>query len=125
MMIIRLSITFITFVSSANFRTVLSRFSSISLMYIRNRVGPKIEPCGTPLVTLFHPKYELLILTRCFLSISQVQLGPRYEGQLNPMAEPIFCEEPHRKPSQNQGRVHLYQALYQYNQSEVQSRAIG
>ena len=36
-------------------------------------------PCGTPFLIFFISEHLLL----------EVQLGPRYEGQLNHMAEPI------------------------------------
>ena len=40
-----------TFVSSANFSTLLVILSSKSLIYIKNNKGPNTDPCGTPLKT--------------------------------------------------------------------------
>jgi len=38
-----------------------------SLIYIRNRIGPKLLPCGIPLSTKNHREKEPLIPTRCIL----------------------------------------------------------
>ena len=42
--------------SSANKRTCYDSFSDRSFMYTRNRIGLKIEPWGTPEVTVTYPK---------------------------------------------------------------------
>ena len=42
-----------TFVSSANFNTLLVISSSKSLIYIKNKIGPNTDLCGTPLKTDF------------------------------------------------------------------------
>ena len=41
----------------------------ISLIYIRKRRGPRIDPCGTPQVTSWNFELEFLNLTHCFLSV--------------------------------------------------------
>ena len=47
------AILFISLVSSANEERIeCFTFSSISLIMIRNRTGPKTEPWGTPLITV-------------------------------------------------------------------------
>jgi len=58
------------FVSSANFKTLVRRPSSISLMKTRNNSGPNTEPWGTPDSTHCHPEDLPLILTLCFLSLN-------------------------------------------------------
>src|SRR6516225_8472746 len=49
--------------SSANLFNLDTKPSSRSLMYIINKMGPKTEPCGTPLVTPFQSEYSLFIHT--------------------------------------------------------------
>ena len=34
--------------SSANSLVKLSKFSDMSFTYIRNKIGPRTDPCGTP-----------------------------------------------------------------------------
>ena len=54
------------FVLSANFKTLVRRLSSISLIKTRNNSGP----WGTPDSTHCHSEHLPLILTLCFLSLS-------------------------------------------------------
>ena len=63
-------------VSSANFSTVLCTPSSRSLMNIRKRVGPRTDPCGTPLVTSVQSEYLPFITTLCFLPSSHCWIQP-------------------------------------------------
>ena len=60
-----------TFVSSANFNRLLQTASSMSLICIRNRKGPRTEPWGTPLFTRVHLELLRSITTLCSLSLSQ------------------------------------------------------
>ena len=52
-----------TFVSSANFNTLLVMSSSKLLMYIKNKIGPNTDPCGTPLkpISSLKPPHQLLL----------------------------------------------------------------
>ena len=43
----------------------------IQVMKIRNKTGPKTDPCGTPLVTSLHPELWPFIHTFCFLPFNQ------------------------------------------------------
>ena len=38
----------------------------MSLIYILNNTGPKIDPCGTPVLIYFKPDSLTLFLTYCF-----------------------------------------------------------
>ena len=58
------------FVSSANFKIELVMLS-ISLIYIKKRVGPRTDPCGTPLVNSLQSEYVAQIVTLCSLLLSQ------------------------------------------------------
>ena len=42
--------------------------SGMSLIYKRNKIGPSIDPCGTPEPTLVHEEWVPFITTRCLLS---------------------------------------------------------
>ena len=46
--------------SSANIFTLVWTLSGRSLMYIRNIIGPKTDPCGTPLLTRDWEEYAVL-----------------------------------------------------------------
>ena len=59
------------FALSANLIIWLSIFSSISLIYMRNRSGPNAEPSGTQLVTGCQFEEVPLKTTRCFLELNQ------------------------------------------------------
>ena len=61
-----------SFVSSANLNTELTMSVSRSLMKMRNKTGPRTDPCGTPLVTNLHIEYWSLMHTRCFLPLNQL-----------------------------------------------------
>ena len=51
--------------------------------------------------------YYIIVFQQLPITVSKVQLGPRYEGQLNPMAEPI----PHEvRPLVRTHVYHPYQA---------------
>ena len=43
--------------------------SPIEFMYIKNRIGPRTDPCGTPLMTGAHSEKLSLTTTLCFLSV--------------------------------------------------------
>src|SRR5437867_2614344 len=57
----------IILLSSANFQNRLFTFSSISFINIINNIGPRTEPCGTPLVTSTQSNTHPLRTTLCFL----------------------------------------------------------
>ena len=63
-----------TFVSSANFNTLLVMSSSKSLIYIKNKIGPSTDPCGTPLKTDFQFETSPSTTTLCLLSISHFSI---------------------------------------------------
>ena len=63
-----------TFMSSANFSTLLVIVSSKSLIYIKNNKGPNTVPCGTPLKTDFHFETSPSTTTRCLLSVSRCSI---------------------------------------------------
>ena len=63
-----------TFVSSANFNTLLVMSSSKSLMYIKNTIGPNTDPCGTPLQTDFQFETSPSTTTLYLLSISHFSI---------------------------------------------------
>ena len=46
------------FVSSANIFILQLTISGMSFTYIRNRIGPNTDPCGTPLITSTHSEYS-------------------------------------------------------------------
>jgi hypothetical protein len=54
-------------VSSAKSRDKKFEHTGRSLIYIRNKMGPKIEPWGTPMVISDISLKESLIATYCFL----------------------------------------------------------
>ena len=56
-------------VSSANSFTLVVRSSVRSLMYNKNKKGPRMESCGTPALISSHVETCPLRTTRCFLSI--------------------------------------------------------
>ena len=58
------------FVSSANIFIFDLMPLCKSLMYIKNRIDPFTEPCGTPLYTLSHCDISPLITTRCFFHLN-------------------------------------------------------
>ena len=60
-------------VSSTNFSTVLDRPLSKSLIKMRNKIGPNIDPCGTPLHTGLHLEYLPSRRTRCCRSVTVSQ----------------------------------------------------
>jgi len=62
------------FVSSANFRILLTTPSSKSFMKIMNDKGPKIDPWGTPLITAVNLERIPLITTHCSLSANQFSI---------------------------------------------------
>ena len=55
-------------VSSANIFTLLFTVSGISFTYIKKRIGPNTDPCGTLLMTSNYSEYSLLTIIRSFLS---------------------------------------------------------
>ena len=57
-------------VSSANSKMLLVTPSSRSLMYIKNKIGPSTDPCGTPLKTGFQFETSPSTTTLCLLSVS-------------------------------------------------------
>ena len=59
-----------TFVSSANFNTLLVIMSAKSLIYIKNNKGPTTDPCGTALKTDFKFETSPSTTTRCVLLVS-------------------------------------------------------
>src|SRR5215469_8478349 len=59
------------FVSSANFEILLIMFVSKSLMYTINRMGPRADLWGTPLVTSDQFEDSPFMTTRCCLSFNQ------------------------------------------------------
>ena len=63
-----------TFASSANFNTLLVMSSSKSLIYIKNKIGPSTDPCGTPLKTDFQFETSSSTTTLCLLSISHYSI---------------------------------------------------
>ena len=63
-----------TFVSSANFNTLLVMSSSKSLIYIKNKIGPSTDPCGTPLKTAFQFETSPSTTTLCLLPISHFSI---------------------------------------------------
>ena len=50
-------------VSSAKNRTRNDEAFTMSLIYIENKVGPRIEPCGTPHLISFNEDFTLLVYT--------------------------------------------------------------
>ena len=64
------STTLNIFVSSANFRILLKRLSSRSLMQIRNKIKPRTDPCGIPDITSIQLEQLPRIPTLCFLFFS-------------------------------------------------------
>ena len=63
-----------TFVSSANVNTLLVMSSSKSLIYIKNKIGPNTDPCGTQLKTDFQFETFPSTTTLCLLSISHFSI---------------------------------------------------
>ena len=63
-----------TFVSSANFSTLLVILSSKSLIYIKNNKGPNTDPCGIPLKTDF--LFETYIYYITLSSVNQPLFYP-------------------------------------------------
>ena len=63
-----------TFVSSADFNTLLVMSSSKSLIYIKNQIRPNTDPCGTPLNNDFQFETSPLSTTLCLLSISHFSI---------------------------------------------------
>ena len=63
-----------TFVSSANFNTLLVMSSSKSLIYIKNKIGLSTDPCGTSLKTDFQFETSPSTTTLCLLSISHFSI---------------------------------------------------
>src|SRR5215469_4442856 len=59
-------------VSSANFEILLIMSVSKSLIYIINRMGPRTDPWGTPLVTPDQFEDSPFMTTRCCLSFNQI-----------------------------------------------------
>ena len=59
-----------TIVLSANFNTLIIISSSKSLIYIKNKIGPNIDPCGTPLKTDLQFEASSSTTTLCLLPIS-------------------------------------------------------
>jgi len=53
MLIVGSVIGLYTVVSSANKLALFSKFSDMSVMYTRNNRGPRIDPWGTPLCSVF------------------------------------------------------------------------
>ena len=39
----------------------------MSLIYIKNKIGPRMDPCGTPVVRYLWLDLELPISVNCFL----------------------------------------------------------
>ena len=58
-------------VSSANNLGLHWRLSDKSLMYIRNKSGPNIEPWGTPALILAQDELWSLRITLCFLFLKE------------------------------------------------------
>ena len=54
-------------VSSAKSLTLDLKCSGRSFMYARNKIGPRIEPCGTPEETGIVPEWKPFVTTDCFL----------------------------------------------------------
>ena len=52
-------------VSSAKSQTRNDEACTMSLIYIKNKVGPRIEPCGTPHLISFNEDFTLLVNTYC------------------------------------------------------------
>ena len=68
-------VTFLnTFVSSANFSTLLDVSSSKSFIYIKNSIGPNTDPCGTPLRTDFQFEISPSTITLCLLWVSHFSI---------------------------------------------------
>ena len=68
-------VTFLnTFVSSANFSTLLDMSSSKSFIYIKNSIGPNTDPYGTPLKTDFQFEISLSTITLCLLCVSHFSI---------------------------------------------------
>ena len=70
-----------TFVSSADFSTLLVILSSKSLLYIKNNKGLNTDPCGTLPRTYLQFETSPSTTTRCLLSVSQCicnLVGHRY-----------------------------------------------
>ena len=61
-------------VSSANFNILLVTPSSRSLMYIKNKIGPSTDHCGTPLKTGFQFETSPSTTTLCLLSVSHCSI---------------------------------------------------
>ena len=49
--------------------SILSLFVQVlmSLIYIKNKIGPRMDPCGTPVVRYVWLDFELPISVNCFL----------------------------------------------------------
>ena len=61
-------VTFLnTFVSSANLSTLLDMSSSKSFIYIKNRIWPNTDTCGTLIKTDFQFEISPSTITLCFL----------------------------------------------------------
>ena len=68
-------VTFLnTFVSSANFSTLLDMSSSKSFIYIKNSIGPNTDQCGTPLRTDFQFEISPSTITLCLLCVSHFSI---------------------------------------------------
>ena len=64
-------VTFLnTFVSSANFSTLLDMSSSKSFIYIKNSIGPNTDPCGTDIQFEISPS----TITLCLLCVSHFSI---------------------------------------------------
>merc|ERR1712055_208531 len=67
----KFSLLYVTVESSANCdRNSRAQQRTISLMYSRKRSGPSVEPCGTPMFTVFVSEFCPLICTKYFLSFT-------------------------------------------------------
>ncbi len=57
----------IKLVSSANINVSLLTLSGRSLIKNKNRIGPSVEPCGTPALVDLNSEVKPLTITRCCL----------------------------------------------------------
>jgi len=73
------------FVSSANFKILLTICSSMSFIYTTNKSGPRTDPWGTPLITHFQSEYCQFNTTLCCLPYNRFSIH-RKTFPLNPCA---------------------------------------
>ena len=76
------SITVKRDVSSANSLILLFILSTISLIYNKNKYGPRTEPWGTPAEVLVQVEWKPSWMTLCFLSERQLENQLRREPQI-------------------------------------------